>query len=74
MKESSAKMLQTAITVALGRPRGDPDDSNLEPAAYMAKVLIDEGFKVSGSSMQGIRGDNIYHIDFLKQIEEELGM
>jgi hypothetical protein len=71
MKPSSAKILKAAIQECLGGPRGDPDRSNLYPAACMAKVLLDEGFKVDKNTLSGVQKDNMYDHDFLNEVEEE---
>lgn len=70
MTEKSAELLRQGIQEALGSPRGDPDDSNLRPAACMAKVLMDEGFEVSEDTLISLRKDNIYNHDFLAELEE----
>lgn len=71
MTEKSAELLKQGIQEALGAPRGDPDNSNLRPAACMAKVLLDEGFEVDENTIKSLREDNIYDHDFLKELEND---
>lgn len=71
MTEKSAKILRNGIIDAIGGPGGDPDRNNLYPAACMAKVLMDEGFKVDDDVIACLRKDNMYDHDFLTEIENE---
>jgi hypothetical protein len=73
MKNSTIDLLYGILDACFIEPKGDPNRSNLYPAACVAKILIEEGYSMSRVYMRQLRKDNMYNHDFLKEVEEDFG-
>ena len=70
--EKTADIIETALAACFIEPKGDPNRSNLYPAACMAKILIDSDYEVDESFMRQLKGENMGNHDFMKEVEEDL--
>ena len=69
--ELAARHLRTLITQVLGGPGGDPDEHHNLAAGHAAVVLELLGFPLREESdkvsLQVLRGDNLYKVDFIEE-------
>jgi len=64
-------IIDSAMSACFIEPKGDPNRSNLYPAACMAKILIDSGYTIDEDFLNSLHGDNMCNHDFLKEVEED---
>ena len=74
MKSHTKNLIIAAIDACLIEPKGDPNRSNLIPAAILVKALKDEGvkFDLRGEYRQ-IKGNNPGNYNFMKEVEKTYG-
>lgn len=71
LNDKIVELLECGIGACIAYPRGDPNRSNLYPAACMAKILLDEGHEVDEDVFNTLKGGNACDCDFMKEIEED---
>ncbi len=69
MKDTTEDLLDEAIWACIIMPKGDPNPSNLYPAACIAKALMDEGLEVGEEALKTLKGDNVCGRNFIEEVE-----